>query len=91
MTGNMNVTIYTSPTCGSCQMIEEYLRSRGVEFETIDVARDQKALKALVEKTGKMLTPVIEIGDEVIVGFNKPEIDQILNLAGGRGERQKNT
>ena len=80
----MNV-IYTSPTCGSCQMIEEYLRSRGVEFETVDVARDQKALEALIEKTGRMTTPVIQIGDEMVVGFNKPRIDQLLRLGGNHG------
>ena len=79
---NMTTTIYTSPTCGSCRMIEEYLRSHGVEFETVDVARNQEALKALVEKTGRMTTPVIEIGDEIVIGFNKPRIDRLLGLRG---------
>ena len=76
----MGVIIYTSPTCTSCQMIEEYLRSRGVEFETVDVAYDQKALEALIEKTGVMTTPVIEIGNKVIIGFNKPKIDRLLGI-----------
>ena len=76
----MKVTIFTSPTCQSCKSIEEYLSSHGIDYITIDVARDQEALKRLVEMTGKMLTPVIEINNEVIVGFNKPEIDRLLGL-----------
>ena len=78
----MSAIIYTSPTCTTCRMIEEYLRSHGVEFETVDVARDQKALEALIEKTGRMTTPVIEIGNEIVIGFNKPRIDQLLGLGG---------
>ena len=81
----MGVIIYTSPTCTSCQVIEEYLRSHGVEFRTVDVARDPKVLEALIKKTGVMTTPAIEVGNEVIIGFNKPKIDQLLGLGGNHG------
>ena len=57
----------------------------GVEFKTVDVARDREALEALIEKTGRMTTPVIQIGDEMVVGFNKPRIDQLLRLGGNHG------
>ena len=76
----MQVIIYTSPTCQSCKSIEEYLSSHGIDYTTIDVAQDQEALKRLVEITGRMLMPVIEINNEVIVGFDKPAIDRLLGL-----------
>ena len=76
----MKVIVYTSPTCQSCAMIEEYLSSHGIKYEKVDVTKDKEALERLVEKTGKMFTPVIEISDQTVVGFNKPEIDRLLGL-----------
>ena len=76
----MKVTIFTSPICQSCKSIEEYLSSHGIDYTMIDVAQDREALKQLVEMTGKMLTPVIQINNEVIVGFDKPAIDRLLGL-----------
>ena len=76
----MKVKVYTSPTCQSCKSIEEYLSSHGVEYEEVDVTKDKKALEELIEKTGKMLTPDIQIGDEIVTGFDKPKIDQLLGL-----------
>ena len=81
---NKQVILYTSPTCQSCAMIEEYLSLHGIEYEKVDVTKDRKALERLVEKTGKMLTPDVQAGDEIVIGFNKPEIDRLLGL-----EREK--
>ena len=76
----MRVKVYTSPTCQSCKSIEEYLSSHGVKYEEIDVTKDREALERLVEKTGKIFTPDVQVGDEIVVGFNKPEIDRLLGL-----------
>ena len=80
MVKESDVIIYTSPMCGACRSIEEYLDAHGVEFVNVDVSKDKEVLQALIEKTGAMTTPVVEIDGEVVMGFNKPKIDQLLNL-----------
>ncbi|MCD6141838.1 NrdH-redoxin [Candidatus Acetothermia bacterium] len=74
------VIIYTTPTCSWCQALKEYLRAREVDFEEIDVSADPAAAQEMIDKSGQMGTPVVDIDGEIIVGFNKPEIDQLLGL-----------
>ncbi len=78
---NHEVTIYTTPTCSWCQALKEYLRAREIDFEEIDVSADPAAAQEMIEKSGQMGTPVVDIDGEIIVGFNKPEIDRLLELA----------
>ncbi len=77
---NHEVTIYTTPTCSWCQALKEYLRAREIDFEEIDVSADPAAAQEMIEKSGQMGTPVVDIDGEIIVGFNKPEIDRLLEL-----------
>jgi glutaredoxin 3 len=72
------VKVYSTPTCPYCTMAKDFLKDLDVEFEDIDVAEDHEAAKEMVEKSGQMGVPVIVIGDEVIVGFNKPAIEKAL-------------
>jgi len=51
-----------------------------VEFEAIDISQDEVAQKYIFEKTGKMAVPVIEIDNEIIVGFDRSKIVKLLNL-----------
>jgi len=78
----MAVKVYSTPTCPYCKMAEEYFREKGVEFEHIDVAKDQNAAKEMIEKSGQMGVPVIEIDGKIIVGFNKEEIETALSQQG---------
>ncbi|MEM0437873.1 MAG: glutaredoxin domain-containing protein [Candidatus Micrarchaeia archaeon] len=72
--------VYKTPTCPYCHMAVEYLRSRGVHVEEIDVSRDQNAAMEMVQKSGQMGVPVIEINGRIIIGFNRPAIDAALSL-----------
>ncbi len=74
------VIVYTTPTCPWCQATKEYLRAREIDFEEVDVSADPAAAQEMIEKSGQMGTPVVDIDGEVIVGFNKPEIDRLLDL-----------
>jgi glutaredoxin 3 len=72
------VTIYSAPWCVFCRMTKDYLKSKGVAFKDIDIDQDPAAAQALVQKTGQAGIPVIEIGDESILGFDRPRIDLAL-------------
>ena len=74
------VKIYSTPTCHFCGLAKEYFKENNVEFQNIDVASDMEARKEMVEMSGQMGVPVIVIGDNLIVGYNKPVISKLLGL-----------
>lgn len=74
------IKVFSTPTCPYCHMAKAYLKDKKVEFEDIDVSQDQSQARAMVEKSGEMGVPQLWINDEVVIGFNKPVIDQLLGL-----------
>ena len=74
------VIVYSTPTCHFCHMAKDFFKEKGVEFEDFDVSVDLSKRKEMVDKSGQMGVPVILIKDEVIVGFNKPKIVELLGI-----------
>ncbi|MGC8812153.1 MAG: glutaredoxin family protein [Candidatus Aenigmatarchaeota archaeon] len=72
------VKIYTTPTCPYCEMAKTFFRENNVEFEEIDVSSDREAAMEMIEKSGQMGVPVIEIDDKIIVGFDVNAIKKAL-------------
>ena len=77
---NHDITIYSTPTCSWCQAAKDYLRKREIEFEDVDVSADMGRAMEMVEKSGQQGVPVIDIDGEIIVGFDRPRIDSLLDL-----------
>jgi glutaredoxin len=61
-------------------MAKDFFKEKNVAYTEYDVASDLPKRKEMVEKSGQMGVPVIIIGDELIVGFNKPKIAQLLGV-----------
>ena len=76
----MKVKIYSTPMCSWCHKLKDYLKEKNIEFEDIDVSKDQEAAKYMVEKTKQMGVPVIEIDGEFIIGFDKEKINEKLKI-----------
>lgn len=74
------VKVFSTPTCPYCVTLKEYLKERGVDFQDIDVAKDAQVRDEMIQKSGQMGVPVIEIDGQVVVGFNKEKINKLLNL-----------
>jgi glutaredoxin 3 len=74
----MGVKIYTTPTCGYCHQAKAFFTQTGVPFEEVDVSADRAAAQEMVDLTGQMGVPVIVIGDEVIIGFDRARIQQLI-------------
>jgi glutaredoxin-like YruB-family protein len=74
------VRVFTTPTCPFCYALKEFLKEHNIEFEEIDVSRDEKAAMEMIEKSGQMGVPVAEINGQIVVGFDKEKISQLLNL-----------
>jgi len=76
------VIVYSTPTCSWCNTLKAYLKLHNVLFNDIDVSRDQKAAEAIFKRSGQTGVPQIEINGEIVVGFNKARINQLLNING---------
>ncbi len=74
------VKVYSTPTCPWCIKLKGYLKEKNVEFEDIDVSSNEAAAKEMMEKSGQIGVPVIDIEGEIIVGFDKPKIESALGL-----------
>ena len=74
------IKIYSSPTCVYCNTLKAYLKEHAIEFEEINVAGNQKALKEMIEKSGQMGVPGVDIDGQIIVGFDREKIRQVLRI-----------
>ncbi len=74
------VTIYSTPTCVYCKTLMAYLNSKNIPFEEIDVSQNEQELEKMVAISGQMGVPVVEINGDVVVGFDKEKIDELLKL-----------
>jgi glutaredoxin-like YruB-family protein len=75
------VKIYSTPTCPYCKQAKDFFKANKVEYTDVDVSKDQKAAGEMIEKSGQMGVPVIEINGDIIVGFDRPRIKKALGIA----------
>ena len=74
------VKIYSTPTCHFCHMAKDFFTENNVAFTDINVAGDEALRNELIEKSGQLGVPVIFIGDDMVIGFNKPKIVELLGM-----------
>lgn len=74
------IKIYSTPFCPYCVTLKDYLKEKKVEFTEIDVSADEKARDEMVQLSGQIGVPVLDVGGKVIIGFDKGEIDEALGL-----------
>jgi len=74
------VKVYSTPTCPYCHTLKAFLKEKGVEFQDIDVSQDEKALNEMIDKSGKMGVPVSDIDGQIVIGFDREKICQLLKI-----------
>lgn len=75
-----NVIVYSSPLCPWCTKVKDYLDSKNVSYEAYNVAKDRDKAMEMVDKSGQQGVPVLDIDGEIIIGFDKSSIDELLGL-----------
>lgn len=75
-----SVKVYSTPTCTYCQKTKAFLKENNIEYKEINVAEDEEAREQMIEKTGQMGVPVVEIDDTLIIGFDKDALKKALKL-----------
>jgi glutaredoxin 3 len=78
------VVVYTTATCGYCHQLKQYLAQREIPYREIDVAADAEAAAEMVSLSGQRGVPVVVIDGQVVVGFNRARIDQLLDARSTR-------
>jgi glutaredoxin-like YruB-family protein len=76
----MKVIIYSTPTCHFCHLAKEFLKEHKIKFEEIDVSKDQKKAEEMIEKSGQIGVPVLDIDGTIITGFDKEKMKKALKL-----------
>lgn len=75
-----SVKIYSTSTCPYCHRAKDFLKTHNIQFENIDVGANPEAGKEMMEKSGQMGVPVLDIDGQIIVGFDKEAIQKALGI-----------
>jgi glutaredoxin 3 len=74
------IMVYSTQTCPYCHMAKDFLKDNKIKFEDIDVSEDEDKANEMIEKSGQMGVPVIDIDGEIIIGFDKEKIKKLLKI-----------
>jgi len=79
------VTVYTTDPCSFCVRVKALLKSRGVEFDEVNLAKDPAGRVELSRRTGMMSFPQVLVGERVVGGYSdvqkaadNGELDELL-------------
>ena len=77
---NHKVSIYTTPSCAYCHMAKEYFKKNDIAYSEYNVATDIQKRQEMLDKSHQFGVPVIDIDSKIVIGFDKPRINQLLGL-----------
>ncbi|HNQ50459.1 MAG TPA: glutaredoxin domain-containing protein [Candidatus Omnitrophota bacterium] len=75
------ILVYSTASCPHCIRLKQFLAENSIAYENYDVGIDQGKADEMVRKSGQLGVPVIEIDGRIIVGFDRPKIEQALGLS----------
>ncbi|MDP8229690.1 MAG: glutaredoxin domain-containing protein [Candidatus Gorgyraea atricola] len=75
-----SVKVYSTSTCPYCHRAKDFLKEKNIAFEDIDVGADPDAGKKMMDKSGQVGVPVLDIDGQIIVGFDKEAISKALDI-----------
>lgn len=74
------VIIYSTPTCGFCKAAKAYFKKYNIKYTDYDVANDTDKAQEMIDKSGQMGVPVIDIDNQLVVGFDQAKIGELLGI-----------
>jgi len=80
MIKKQEVKVYSTPTCPWCVRAKEFLKKNKIDYKDVNVAQDQEAAQFMIEKTKQMGVPVIQVGNEFVIGFDELKLKILLSL-----------
>jgi glutaredoxin 3 len=77
---NKKIIVYSTPTCSYCVRAKQFLKDNNILFEHYDVSADQEKAEEMIQKSGQMGVPVLDIEGEIIIGFDKGRVKELLGI-----------
>ena len=74
------VTIYTTPSCVYCKKAKAFFQQHNVTYSEKDVSQDSAAVDEMVQKSGQMGVPVIDIDGAIVIGFDEAALREALKI-----------
>ena len=74
------VKVYSTLNCPWCHKAKEFLKANKIPYEDINVAEDEEARNDMIEKSGQMGVPVIDVNGMIIIGYDVGQIKKALKL-----------
>jgi monothiol glutaredoxin len=72
------IIAYLKPTCGWSQGVRAVLRKYNLPFEDRDIINDPLQRQEMIEKTGQMLSPCVEINGQMLPDVSGEEVESYL-------------
>ena len=77
---NAHVIVYSTPTCHFCTLAKEFFKENNIAYTEYNVLSDLEKRQEMVDKSGQMGVPVIDISGDIVVGFDEEQISKLLAL-----------
>lgn len=74
------VTIYSTPVCHFCHMAKDFFAEHKIAYTEYDVATNLEKRQEMIDVTGQMGVPVIQIGDDIVIGFDEGKVKELLGV-----------
>jgi len=74
------VIVYTTPTCTWCNTLKAYFKQHNIQYQEIDVASNPAKAEEMVRRSGQQGVPQTDIEGQMIIGFDKTRINQLLEI-----------
>ena len=71
----MKIRLFIKPYCGWCHKAERWLKDHGIQYETLDVIADAKAMDEMVRLSGQTFAPVIDVDGKILADFGPEELE----------------
>ena len=68
------IRLFIKPYCGWCSKAMNWLDAHGVDYEVLDVIRDDAAYNEMVKLSGQELAPVIDVDGKILADFGPDQL-----------------
>ena len=72
------ITAYLKPSCGWSQGVRAIMRKYDLPFEDRDIINDQAQRQEMIEKSGQMLSPCVEVNGHMLADVSGEEVEAYL-------------
>jgi glutaredoxin len=70
----MKIRLFIKPYCPWCHKAQHWLDEHGIQYETLDVIADSKAMTEMVNLSGQRLAPVVDVDGQILADFGPEEL-----------------